>query len=150
MRALFATLLGLAPLSAFAQAADAAAVTPPSPMANLLPLLLILVVFYIALIRPQQKRMKEHQATLSALKKGDEVVTAGGIIGKISKIADGEKTIKVEIASGVEVSVLKATVTGLVNVPPAVVVEKKADKKKSGSNKNDNAVPSRDSVANDN
>ena len=157
MRALFLALLGLAPLSAFAQAADAAAATPPSPIANLLPLLLILVVFYIALIRPQQKRMKEHQSTLSALKKGDQVVTAGGIIGKISKMTDGESTVMVEIASGVEISVVKATITGLVNAPKAVVLDKKApatdkkaDKKKSGGNKNDNTVPSRDSVANDN
>lgn len=151
MRALLACLLTALPMLAFAQeaatvAADAAAPAAPSPMASMLPLLLIFVVFYFLLIKPQQKRMKEHQAMLGGLKKGDEVVTGGGIIGKITKVGDAD-SVTVEIASGVEVKVLKSTVTGLVSAIPA---SPHADKKKAGDKKNDNVVPSRESVANDN
>lgn len=147
MRAPLTSLLVFAPIPAFAQAtADAAATTlGSSPFASVLPLVMIFVVFYFLLIKPQQKRLKEHQSTLAALKKGDKVVTAGGIIGKITKLGDAD-TITVEIAGGVEVSVVKSTVSGLVGAPVAAVSEKK----KSSGNKNDNAVPSRDSVANDN
>lgn len=150
----FAFALMLAPVSAFAQAAPevatsaAAPMAQGSPLASMLPLLMIFVVFYFLLIRPQQKRMKAHQASLAALKKGDKVVTGGGIIGKITKLND-EQTITVEIASGVEVSVVKSTVSGLVGAPVAATPAT-MDKKKSGANKNDNTVPSRDSVANDN
>jgi preprotein translocase subunit YajC len=150
---LFFTLM-LAPVSAFAQAAtDAVATASPlggSPFASALPMLLIFAVMYFLLIRPQQKRMKAHQAALVALKKGDKVVTGGGIIGKITKLSEGE-TITVEIASGVEVVVVKSTVSGLVGEPNAASAA--PEKKKltgKGSNKNDNAVPSRDSIANDN
>ena len=147
MRGLLAALLATVPAAAFAQAADNAA----APMANqqlmsFLPLVAILGVFYFILIKPQQRRMKEHQATLNALKKGDEVVTSGGIVGKITKINDTETTISVEIAKGVEVSVIKSTVSGLVHAPKVEVTSKK----KAGNVKNDNVVPSRESVANDN
>ena len=147
MRQLAVFSVALAPAAAFAQAADAAAapLAAGSPLMNMLPLLLIFAVFYFLLIKPQQKRMKELQNTLASLKKGDKIVTAGGIIGKITKLNDAN-TITVEIASGVEVSVVKSTVTGLVGAPAPVV----ADKKKAGGEKNDNAVPSRDSIANDN
>lgn len=141
----------LAPFSAFAEEAavatdSAAAVPAGSPLASVLPLVMIFVVFYFLLIKPQQKRMKAHQAALAALKKGDKVVTGGGIIGKITKLNDAE-TVTVEIASGVEVTVAKATISGLVGVPSASPV---ADKKRSSGNKNDNALPSRDKIANDN
>ncbi len=141
-------LLALFPAAAFAQAADAGASPMGSPLTNMLPLLLIFAVFYFLLIKPQQQRMKELKATLGALKKGDKIVTAGGIIGKVTKLND-ENTITVEIASGVEVSVVKSTVTGLVDAPVVTAPAPKADKKK-GGNKNDNAAVSRDSVANDN
>ena len=153
MRYLFAALITILPAGAFAQAADSAAaagVPPQSTMMSLALPALVLIVFYVTLIRPQQRRMKEHQATLGALKKGDEVVTGGGIVGKITKIDTGSDTMSVEIAKGVEVNVLKSTVTGLVTVPKPVVTEKKADKKKAAGDKNDNSVPSRNSVANDN
>ncbi len=148
MRMLFLAVM-LAPINAFAQAATDAAAAPlaaGSPFASILPLLMIFVVFYFLLIKPQQKRMKAHQAAIAGLKKGDKVVTGGGIIGKITKLNDTE-TITVEIASGVEVVVAKSTISGLVGAPVAAVV---SEKKKSGNNKNDNAVPSRDSIANDN
>lgn len=151
IRLIFACML--APFSAFAEdlavatdSAAAAAVPAGSPLASVLPLLMIFVVFYFLLIKPQQKRMKAHQAALAALKKGDKVVTGGGIIGKITKLNDAE-TVTVEIASGVEVTVAKATISGLVGAPSAAPV---ADKKKSSGNKNDNTLPSRDKIANDN
>ena len=68
-----------------------------------LPLILIFVVFYFLLIRPQQKRAKEHKEMVEGLKRGDEVITQGGLIGKVSKVADEEVT--VELADGVKVRV---------------------------------------------
>ena len=73
------------------------------------PLLLIFVIFYFLMIRPQQRRVKEHQARISAVKKGDEVVTGGGIRGKVTKVSDDEA--EVEIAQGVKVRVVKSTIT---------------------------------------
>lgn len=137
----------IAPLSARAQEAAPAAATATNDaasaapqLAGMLPLLFIFLIFYFLLIRPQQKRMKEHQAVLGALKKGDEVVTGGGVVGKITAVDATGDTLTVEIAKGVEVRVLKGSVGGLYGVKPT-------PKK---SVKNDNAVPSRDSVANDN
>lgn len=147
MHGFLAVLFATVPAGAFAQAADAAEAGANSQLMSMLPLVLILVVFYITLIKPQQRRMKEHQATLGALKKGDEVVTGGGIVGKITKIGETD-TVTVEIAKGVEVTVIKSTVSGLVNAPKPVVTEKKKTDKK--TDKNDNATVSRNSVANDN
>ncbi|MFO0109028.1 MAG: preprotein translocase subunit YajC, partial [Alphaproteobacteria bacterium] len=82
MRIFSVFLLSLAaPAIALAQAAPAA--DAPSPFVSLMPLLLIFVVFYFLMIRPQQKRHKEHQLMLGALKKGDQVITGGGIYGKV-------------------------------------------------------------------
>lgn len=80
---------------------------------QLLPLILIFVVFYFLLIRPQQKRMKEHRLMLEALRRGDRIVTGGGIIGTITKAGDQE--LKVKIADGVEVEVMRGTVTNVVS-----------------------------------
>jgi preprotein translocase subunit YajC len=71
------------------------------------PLLLIFVVFYFLLIRPQQKRAKEHEAKLQAVQKNDEVVTGGGLMGKVTKVADDH--VEVEIAPNVRVKALKST-----------------------------------------
>lgn len=77
--------------------------------AQFVPLILIFVIMYLLLIRPQQKKLKEHRAMVEALRRGDQVVTQGGIIGKVSKVKeDGE--LEVEIAEGVKVRVVKATV----------------------------------------
>ena len=102
--------------SAVAQTATPAA-APGAPgggdvFMQFLPLILIFVVFYFLLIRPQQKRMKEHNEMLKALKKGDKVVTGGGIVGTITKV-DGDDFLHVEIANGIEVKALRSTVTGL-------------------------------------
>jgi len=83
-----------------------------SPLASLIPLVLMFGIFYFLLIRPQQKKAKEHRAMMEALKKGDQVVTAGGIHGKITAVE--ESVVSLEIASGVNIKVNKghiATIT---------------------------------------
>ena len=82
--------------------------------ASLLPLILIFGIMYFLLIRPQQKKVKEHQAMVEALRRGDQVVTQGGLIGKVSKVKeDGE--LEVEIAEGVKVRVVKTTIAQVLN-----------------------------------
>jgi preprotein translocase subunit YajC len=92
--------------TAAAQAQGAAG--QPSFIASFLPLILIFVVFYFLLIRPQAKRAKEHRAMIAALEVGAEVVTSGGILGKVTEV--GEQIITVEIADGVRVKVQRHTV----------------------------------------
>ena len=81
---------------------------PGGDIMTFLPMIAIFVVFYFLLIRPQQKKAKETRAMLAALQKGDEVVTAGGIVGRIAKLGDQYAT--VEVASGVEVNVQRGAV----------------------------------------
>jgi preprotein translocase subunit YajC len=80
---------------------------------QMLPLLFIFVIFYFLMIRPQQRRMKEHAATISAVQKGDEVITAGGVRGKVTKVGDDE--VEVEIAQGVKVRVIKSTLSNVLS-----------------------------------
>ena len=80
----------------------------------ILPLVLIFGVFYFLLIRPQQKKLKDHQAMVAALRRGDQIVTQGGIVGKVTKVRD-EQEVEVEIAEGVKVRVVKATVAQVLN-----------------------------------
>ena len=91
---------------AYAQASGA---SPGGDIMTFLPMIAIVVVFYFLLIRPQQKRAKETKAMLQALQKGDEVVTAGGIVGKISKLSDAYAN--VEIAAGVEITVQRSAIS---------------------------------------
>ncbi|HUG25780.1 preprotein translocase subunit YajC [Piscinibacter sp.] len=97
---------------AFAQAAPAATTGAADSMfgsiGGMLPILLMFVVLYFVMIRPQMKRQKEHKAMIDALAKGDEVVIAGGVLGKVSKM--GESTIHVEVAPNVELQVQRASV----------------------------------------
>ena len=96
---------------AFAQAAPAAPAATESPFGSLgtmLPLVLMFVVLYFVMIRPQMKRQKEHRSMIEALAKGDEVATAGGLIGRVTKL--GDTYLGVEIASGVEVQVQRTAV----------------------------------------
>jgi preprotein translocase subunit YajC len=83
----------------------------PDPFMSFLPLILIFVIFYFLLIRPQSKRAKEHKKMVSELKAGDEVVTGGGLLGKITEV--GEQFIKVEVADGVVLRVQRQTVVGV-------------------------------------
>jgi preprotein translocase subunit YajC len=99
---------------AFAQ--DAAKSTgTDSFLTGILPLVLIFVVFWFLLIRPQQKRMKEHRALIAAIKKGDEVMTAGGIVGKVIKAHETSPTVEVEIADNVRVQIARGQIAGLWN-----------------------------------
>ncbi|MBO9713565.1 preprotein translocase subunit YajC [Sphingomonas sp.] len=91
---------------AYAQTAGAAA-DPTGGILGLAPLILIFVAFYFLMIRPQQKRMKTLQDAVAAVKKGDSVVTAGGIVGKVVKV--DEKYVELEIAQGVKVRAVKST-----------------------------------------
>ena len=77
--------------------------------AQFVPLILIFVIMYFLLIRPQQKKVKEHQAMVAALRRGDEVVTQGGLIGKITKVKD-DAEVEVELAEGMKVRVVRATI----------------------------------------
>ncbi|MDA0722046.1 MAG: preprotein translocase subunit YajC [Proteobacteria bacterium] len=83
--------------------------------ADLVMLLLIFGIMYFLLIRPQQKRVKEHTAMLAALRRGDQVVTQGGVVGKIAKVKDEVGEVDVEIASGVIVRVMKPTIVSVLN-----------------------------------
>jgi len=96
--------------SAFAQTAPAAAAGGDimSSLTGMLPLVLMFVVLYFVMIRPQMKRQKEHKAMIDALAKGDEVATAGGLLGKVTKL--GDTTLSVEIATGVEVQLQRSAV----------------------------------------
>lgn len=95
---------------AFAQAASAAADSGGS-IGLIIPYLLLLPLAYFLLIRPQQQRMKKLQDAVNAVKKGDEVTTAGGIVGKVIKVDD--RIVEVEIATGVKVKVVKATLAAI-------------------------------------
>lgn len=94
---------------AYAQGAVPAAAGPEAFLIQLLPLVLILIVFYFLLIRPQQKRLKAHQEMIGALRRGDTVITSGGMIGKVSKVADDE--VSVELAPNVVVRVVRSTIS---------------------------------------
>jgi len=96
--------------SAFAQTAPAAAAggDMQSTLMSMLPLLLMFAVLYFVMIRPQMKKQKEHRAMIDALAKGDEVVTAGGLLGKVSKLGDSH--IGLELATGVEVQLQRSAV----------------------------------------
>ncbi|SMO35034.1 preprotein translocase subunit YajC [Ruegeria faecimaris] len=84
-------------------------------IAQFLPLILIFAIMYFLLIRPQQKKMKEHQAMVEAVRRGDQVVTQGGLIGKVAKVKEGDNEIEVEIAEGVKVRVVKSTISQVLN-----------------------------------
>lgn len=93
---------------AFAQASGAAAA--PNPLVQLAPLIFIFVIFYFLLIRPQQQARKKHAEMVSNVRRGDTVVTAGGLIGKVTKVLEGDE-VMVELADNVTVKVVKATLS---------------------------------------
>lgn len=97
---------------AYAQAAAGGA---PGGTAGFLmqiaPLILLFVIFWFLIIRPQQQKLKAHRAMVDAVKKGDEVITGGGLIGKVTKVSDGE--VEVELSPTVKVRSLKSTLTGV-------------------------------------
>ncbi len=97
--------------SAFAQTAPAAAAAGgdmQSSLMSMLPLVLMFVVLYFVMIRPQMKKQKEHRSMIDALAKGDEIATAGGLLGKVTKLGDGY--LSLEIANGIEVQLQRSAV----------------------------------------
>lgn len=115
----------------------------PSVIGSMLPLVVIFVIFYFMMIRPQQKRIKEHQALLSDIKKGDKIVTGGGVIGTVYKVED-EDVVTVEIAPDVRVKVSRPTISSVMGktVKPAndadANSQKKISENKSKAANNDN------------
>lgn len=98
---------------AYAQAAGAVA---PNPLLQLLPFVLVFVFFYFLIIRPQNQARKKHAEMISNVKRGDVVVTSGGLVGKISKVLEGDE-VMVELADNVVVKVVKSTLTDIRNKP---------------------------------
>ena len=97
---------------AFAQTAGAAGAG--SIITSVLPLILIFAIMYFLMIRPQQKKMKDHRAMLTQLKRNDRVVTAGGIVATITKVKEGSDEIEAEIAPNVRVMLVRGTITSVV------------------------------------
>jgi len=87
-----------------------------SGIGQFIPLILIFVIFYFFLIRPQQKKVKEHKLMVTALKRGDEVVTSGGIVGKIERVL-GDDKVDILISENVTVQVVQSTIQSLLNKP---------------------------------
>lgn len=102
---------------AFAQGMDAAA-TGPNPVWNFGLLVVMVVLFYVLLILPQQKRFKEHSKMLNTLEKGDRVVTGGGLIGTVEKVVSDDELL-VDLGNGVKVTAMRATITSKTEVKPA-------------------------------
>ena len=95
-----------------ATAAPAATGTGSDLFMQMAPLLLVFVIFYVLMIRPQQTRMKKHQAAIAAVKKGDEVITGGGLRGRVTKVSDDE--VEVELAPNMKVRAVKSTLSQVV------------------------------------
>ena len=87
-----------------------------SGFAQFIPLILIFVIFYFFLIRPQQKKVKEHKLMVAALKRGDEVITSGGIVGKIERVL-GDDKVDISISENVTVQVVQSTIQSLLSKP---------------------------------
>ncbi|MEO8722253.1 MAG: preprotein translocase subunit YajC [Sphingobium sp.] len=105
---------------AFAQTAAssvAGASGTASMLVQVLPLVLIFGVFWLLIIRPQSQRMKQHKAKLDAVKKGDQVVTGGGLLGKVTKVEDG--VLEIELGANIKVKALKSTLTDVVDAASA-------------------------------
>jgi preprotein translocase subunit YajC len=94
---------------AYAQTATPAAGSGANAFLQFAPLVFIFIIFYFLMIRPQQQRMKAHKAMIDAVKKGDTVVTGGGIVGKVTRVMDGE--VEIEIAPTVKIKVVKGTLS---------------------------------------
>ncbi len=83
-------------------------------LGQFVPLILIFAIMYFLLIRPQQKKLKEHQKMVQGLRRGDQVITQGGLIGKVTKVKD-DNELEVELAEGVKVRVVQSTITNVIN-----------------------------------
>jgi preprotein translocase subunit YajC len=108
--------------------AQGAGLFDQNALIQFLPLVLIFVVFYFLLIRPQQKKAKDHRTMLDALRRGDRVVTGGGIIGTVARV-DSPEEVTVDIAEGVRVRVLRSTITSVVAKPDPAAAREAAKQK---------------------
>jgi preprotein translocase subunit YajC len=102
------------------------------------PLVLIFVVFYFLLIRPQQKKQQEHRTMLDALRRGDRVVTGGGIVGTVNKVI-GPEEVEVDIAQGVRVKVLRSTISSVLAKPDPAAAREAAKEKETARREADKA-----------
>ena len=108
--------------------AQGAGILDQNALIQFLPLVLIFVVFYFLLIRPQQKKSKDHRTMLDALRRGDRVVTGGGIIGTVARV-DNPEEVTVDIADGVRVRVLRSTITSILAKPDPAAAREAAKQK---------------------
>jgi preprotein translocase subunit YajC len=116
-----------------ALAQEAGGAAGPGALGAFLPIILIFVVFYFLLIRPQQKKMKQHKEMLAAIRRGDRIVTGGGIVGTVSKVID-DNEIQVEIAEGVRVRVHRGLISAvLAKSQPAGDVKEPKEAKAGGA-----------------
>ena len=99
-------------------------------LGQFIPLILIFVIFYFLLIRPQQKRVKQHKLMVESLKRGNKVLTAGGILGVVTKAIDGSETVSVEIASGVSVELARQMISEVRGDQKLKSEDKKSNSKK--------------------
>ena len=100
-----------------------------SAMIQFLPLVLIFVVFYFLLIRPQQQKQKTHRGMLDTLRRGDRVVTGGGIIGSVNRVTAGSDEIEIDIAQGVRVRVLRSTISSVLAKPDPAAAREAANER---------------------
>lgn len=107
---------------AFAQAA--AGGDTVSTLIGFAPIILIFAIMYLLMIRPQQKKVKQHRAMIEALRRGDQVVTSGGLIGKVTKVADTE--VELELAPNVKVRLVRATITQVMSKTAPAEADSKA------------------------
>lgn len=133
--------------SAFAQEATTA--VEPSAITGLIPLVLIMIIFYFLILRPQQKRFKQHQATLNAIVKGDKVLTAGGIVGKVVKVNDADALLHLQIADNVVVEVSRPTIASVLESKQGNSLAANTNPTPKKTAKHDTAKPNA-KVANDN
>ena len=113
-----------------AYAADAGEMMSGQGLMQFAPLILIFIVFYFLLIRPQQKKLKEHKAMLEAVRRGDRIVTNGGIVGLVTKVTEKDREITVEIAEGVRVKVMRDMISSVLakTEPVSDTADKTEDK----------------------
>ncbi len=140
MKKIFFTLITfLAPAISFAQEIlDADATSSEAPKGPgieslLFQLFIIFIIFYFLLIKPQAKKAKMHQVLVSSLKKGDKVITSGGIFGTVTKAKEGEKSVEIEIAENVSITILRSAVQEI----PSLSEEKKEVTSKDSKEKSD-------------
>src|SRR5437588_4258653 len=112
-----------------------------SALIQFLPLVLIFVVFYFLLIRPQQKKQKDHRTMLDALRRGDRIVTGGGILGTVNRVVN-DNEVEVDIASGVRVRLLRSTIASVLAKPDPAAAREAAKERDTARDKGKEAVRS--------